>query len=45
MSPREFLGAILDLEKEGEKLYRSADPLGAWCGGENSDSNIPLQVP
>jgi hypothetical protein len=38
---REFLGAVLDLEKEGGKLYRSADPLGAWCGGDNSD--IPLR--
>lgn len=26
----EFLSAILDLDKEGDKLYRSADPLGAW---------------
>ena len=27
---RHFLGAVLDLEKDGERLYRSADPLGAW---------------
>ena len=28
---REFLAAVLDLDKDGgERLYRSADPLGAW---------------
>ena len=27
---REFLAAVLDLEKDGERLYRSEDPLGAW---------------
>jgi len=26
---REFLAAVLDLEKDGERLYRSEDPLGA----------------
>ena len=27
---REFLAAVLDLDKDSESLYRSADPLGAW---------------
>ena len=27
---REFLAAVLDLDKDGESLYRSVDPLGAW---------------
>ena len=27
---REFLAAVLDLGKDGDRLYRSADPLGAW---------------
>lgn len=27
---REFLAAVLDLDTDGESLYRSADPLGAW---------------
>ena len=26
----EFLSAILDLDKEDGRLFRSADPLGAW---------------
>ena len=26
----EFLSAVLNLDKEGRRLYRSADPLGAW---------------